>query len=136
MDKIMEVNVYALITICNHFLPKMQEAGYGRIINFTSGITRMPELEPYAISKAAVSKYTEDMAILLEGGNVIMNLMTPGWVKTQMGGSEATLSVEDMLPGVLVPTLLDEGGPCGVLYNVPSYVGLTLEEALKKRDVD
>ena len=122
MEKIMEVNVYSLITICNHFLPKMQESGYGRIVNFTSGINRQPALEPYAISKAAVDKYTKDMAVLLEGSNVLMNLLTPGWVRTAMGGSEATLGVEDVLPGVLVPVLLKAGGQCGTLFSVPSYV--------------
>ncbi len=130
MNKIMEVNVYSLITICNHFIPKMMERGFGRIINFTSGINRQPALEPYAISKAAVDKYTKDMAVLLEGTDVLMNLLTPGWVRTEMGGADATLGVEDVFPGVIVPALLDKGGPCGELFQVPKYVGLTLEEAM------
>ncbi|QUI25374.1 SDR family NAD(P)-dependent oxidoreductase [Vallitalea pronyensis] len=134
MDKIMEVNVYSLITICNHYLPKMQEQRYGRIINFTSGINRQPALEPYAISKGAVDKYTKDMAVLLEGSNVLMNLITPGWVRTAMGGSEATLDVGDVLPGVLVPALLEEGGPCGTLFNVPAYVGLTIDAVMQETE--
>lgn len=132
LERIMEVNVYSLISICNHFLPKMLQAGYGRIINFTSGIHRQPVLEPYAISKAAVDKYTMDMAVLLEDSDVLMNLITPGWVRTSMGGPKATLGLEDVLPGVLVPALLDQGDAYGKLYNVPSYVGMTIEEAMKK----
>ena len=37
-DEIFEVNVFALIKICEHFLPKMLDNNFGRIINFTSGI--------------------------------------------------------------------------------------------------
>lgn len=128
MDRIMEVNLYSMITICNHFLPKMHEAGFGRIVNVTSGAGNNPALEPYSISKAAVSKYTVDMASVL-GGNVLMNLMTPDWVRTDMGGQGAPLGVESLLPGVLVPLLLDEGGPCGKLFVAPDYRNLGMPEA-------
>jgi len=132
MDKIMEINVYSLITICNHYLPKMEANGFGRIINFTSGIKDQPALEPYAISKAAVDKYTEDMAVLIKDTDVLMNTLTPGWVRTEMGGDSANLGVEDMYPGVLVPALLKKGDAYGRRFSVPDYVGLTLDDAMTK----
>ncbi|SHH84466.1 SDR family NAD(P)-dependent oxidoreductase [Clostridium grantii] len=125
-DEIFEVNLFALIKICEHFLPLMIENKYGRIINFSSGISNQPEMAPYAVSKAAVNKYTEDMAIRLKGTNVLMNLINPGWVQTDMGGANASSSIESVLPGVIVPALLDDNGECGKTFNIWEYKNLEL----------
>jgi len=125
-DEIFEVNVFALIKICEHFLPKMLDNNFGRIINFTSGIADQPQMAPYAASKAVVSKYTQDMAIKLKNTNVLMNLIQPGWVKTDMGGEDADSTVESVLPGVLVPALLDEGSECGKIFCVWDFKDLKL----------
>ena len=47
------INTIAPMMICYHFLPKMAERGFGRIINTTSGIRREPEQAGYSASKAA-----------------------------------------------------------------------------------
>jgi hypothetical protein len=36
-----------------------------------------------------------------------MNLIDPGWVKTKLGGPDATCELESVLPGMLVPALVD-----------------------------
>ena len=46
--------------IVYHFLPKMQEYGFGRIVNTTSGIRLEPEQAGYSASKAALDKVTMD----------------------------------------------------------------------------
>ena len=116
-----DVNVIALIKICDVILPKMKERGFGRIVNVTSGIQDQPELTPYAISKAAVDKYVKDMASKLEGSDVLMNLMDPGWLQTDLGGPNAPNTVETVLPGAMVPVLLDQGAGSGVLYRAQEY---------------
>jgi short-subunit dehydrogenase len=67
------VNLFAMITLCNAFAPGMKKRGFGRIINLTSGIKDIPQLAPYSVSKAAVDKYSRDLAAELQGTNVLVN---------------------------------------------------------------
>jgi NAD(P)-dependent dehydrogenase (short-subunit alcohol dehydrogenase family) len=94
-----QINLFALIALCNAFAPSMQQRGYGRIINLTSGIKDVPNLAPYSVSKAAVDKYTRDLAAELRGTNVLANTLDPGWLRTDMGGPNAEGEPESVLPG-------------------------------------
>ena len=116
-----DVNVFALVALCNAFAPGMVERGYGRIINLTSGITDIPHLAPYGVSKAAVDKYTLDLAAELKGSNVLVNTLDPGWLRTDMGGPNADHDVATVLPGALVPALLEDDGPSGERYAAQDY---------------
>lgn len=116
-----QVNLFAMIGFCNAFAPEMKARGYGRIINLTSGIKDIPQLSPYSVSKAAVDKYTRDLAAELKGTNVLVNYLDPGWLKTDLGGPNADDVVETVLPGALVPALLEDHGPSGRLYAAPDY---------------
>jgi NAD(P)-dependent dehydrogenase (short-subunit alcohol dehydrogenase family) len=104
-----QVNTIAPISLCNLVLPGMIERGWGRVVNVTSGIADQPQLMAYAASKAALDKYVYDMAAQLEGTGVTMNLLDPGWLRTDLGGPDAPNAVESVLPGALVPVLLDDG---------------------------
>lgn len=115
------VNVISPIKICDVILPAMRKRGFGRIVNVTSGIQDQPELTPYAVSKAALDKYVKDIAVKLEESDVLMNLLDPGWLKTDLGGSEAPNNVESVLPGALVPVLLDKEEGSGTLYRAQDY---------------
>lgn len=116
-----QVNFFALVMLCNAFAPGMKERGYGRIINLTSGIKDIPQLAPYSVSKAAVDKYSRDLAAELRGTNVLVNYLDPGWLKTDLGGPNAENAVETVLPGALVPALLDDHGPSGRFYGAQDY---------------
>jgi NAD(P)-dependent dehydrogenase (short-subunit alcohol dehydrogenase family) len=87
----------------------MVERGWGRIINVTSGIADQPELIAYAISKAAVDKYVKDIAGRLKAKGVLVNLLDPGWLRTDLGGPNAPGAVESVIPGALVPVLINDG---------------------------
>lgn len=117
-----EVNVIALIRICNRVIPGMAERGWGRIVNVTSGVANQPELTAYAVSKAAVDKYVKDTAGFLKDKGVLMNLMDPGWLRTDMGGPNAPGEVESVLPGALVPAWIDDG-TCGELFRAQDWAG-------------
>jgi NAD(P)-dependent dehydrogenase (short-subunit alcohol dehydrogenase family) len=119
-----EVNVTALMRICHAFLPGMLERGWGRIINLTSGIADQPELIAYAVSKAAVDKFVKDTAPKLVGTGVMMNLLDPGWLRTDLGGPNAPGAVESVIPGALVPCLSDDG-VSGILFRAQDYAETT-----------
>ena len=118
---VFQVNVFAVIALCSAFAPGMKERGYGRIINLTSGIKDQPQLAPYSVSKAAVDKYSRDLAAELRDTNVLVNYLDPGWLRTDMGGPDAFDAVETVLPGALVPALLDDDGPTGRFYAAQDY---------------
>jgi NAD(P)-dependent dehydrogenase (short-subunit alcohol dehydrogenase family) len=116
-----EVNVVALTRLCDRLLPGMLARGWGRIVNVTSGIENIRELLPYSMSKAAVDRYVRDVSPSLEGTGVIMSLLDPGWLRTDLGGDKAPNAVETCLPGVLVPLLLEDGAPSGMFYRAQDY---------------
>jgi NAD(P)-dependent dehydrogenase (short-subunit alcohol dehydrogenase family) len=116
-----QINLFALIPLCHAFAPEMKRRGYGRIINLTSGIGDTPQLAPYSVSKAAVDKYSRCLAEELRGTNVLVNTLDPGWLRTDMGGENATSEVETVLPGALVPALLENNGPSGQAFSAQAY---------------
>jgi 3-oxoacyl-[acyl-carrier protein] reductase len=116
-----EVNVVALTRLCDRLLPPMLSRRWGRVVNVTSGIENIRELLPYSMSKAAVDRYVRDVTPSLEGTGVIMSLLDPGWLKTDLGGDKAPNAVETCRPGVLVPLLLEDSAPSGKFYRAQDY---------------
>jgi 3-oxoacyl-[acyl-carrier protein] reductase len=116
-----DVNVIALTRLCDRLLPPMLARRWGRIVNVTSGIENIRELLPYSMSKAAVDRYVRDVSPSLEGTGVIMSLLDPGWLRTDLGGDKAPNAVETCRPGVLVPLLLDDAAPSGKFYRAQDH---------------
>lgn len=123
------VNTIAPAMICYHFLPKMTERGFGRIVNTTSGIDKEPEQAGYSAAKAALDKITKDMASKLSGTGVAMNLADPGWCRTDLGGPNAPNAPESALPGIIIGAFTDEHVN-GQIFHAQDFAGMTLEEAV------
>ncbi len=120
-----EVNVIAPVQITCRALPQMQARRWGRIVHLTSGIRDQPELMAYAASKAALDKFVRDAAPRLRGTGVLMSLLDPGWLRTDLGGPNAPNAVESVLPGALVPVLVD-GEVHGAFFAAQDWAGKKL----------
>ncbi len=127
------INTIAPAMICYHFMPKMIERGFGRILNTTSGIALEPEQAGYSASKAALDKITIDLGSKVEGTNVMINLTDPGWCRTDLGGPHAPNAPESAIPGIAVGVFVDDK-KSGRYLNAPYFTGLTLEEAVAKAE--
>lgn len=90
------VNTLGPILVIQNFLSSINKNG--RIINVSSGLGAFSEMSSYApiysISKSALNAVTKQFSFSLKEKNISVNSVSPGWVKTDMGGSNATRTVE------------------------------------------
>lgn len=93
-----DVNLLGSWRMCNVFIPLMLEQGQGRIINISSGAGAISSQDgstpAYSLSKNALNMLTKNLAADLKGTGISVNAVDPGWVRTEMGGENATLSPE------------------------------------------
>lgn len=123
------INTVAPMQICYHFVPKMIERGFGRIVNTTSGIALEAEQAGYSAAKAALNKVTIDLGYKLEGSDVIISLTDPGWCQTDLGGPNAPNKPEWAVPGILVGAFVNDG-KSGREFKAQDYKGMSLKEAV------
>jgi NAD(P)-dependent dehydrogenase (short-subunit alcohol dehydrogenase family) len=83
-----DVNVIAVIVLSGALLPAMAEAGWGRIVNISSGIVGRPGNmiggTTYTATKAALEAHAINLAAELAGTGVTVNAYRPGSVDTAM----------------------------------------------------
>lgn len=125
------INTIAPMMLCYAFMPPMIERGFGRIINTTSGIQNEPQQAGYSASKAALDKVTKDLGTTVEGTDVMINLVDPGWCRTDLGGPKAPNDPNSVIPGMVLGAFADDK-KSGRWISAQDYAGMTLEEALKK----
>jgi 3-oxoacyl-[acyl-carrier protein] reductase len=125
------VNTVAPIRICSRVIPSMIRRGFGRVVNISSTIQRRPGEIGYACSKAALSKFVYDLAPSLQGTGVMMSLVCPGYVRSDMGGINAPHSLESVIPGTLLGALLDDDIN-NRWFIAQDYAGLDLPAAMRK----
>jgi NAD(P)-dependent dehydrogenase (short-subunit alcohol dehydrogenase family) len=99
-------------------LPSM-EAG-ARIVNVSSGAGSLASMDgsmpAYNVSKAALNAITRVLAADLRSRGILVNSVCPGWVRTDMGGSGASRSVEEGAASVLWAARLGRDGPTGGFF--------------------
>lgn len=87
-ENALAINVNAVARLSFALLPPMIEAGWGRIVNVSSGIAANPagmvRANAYATSKAALEAHTLNLAAELAGTGVSANVFRPGGVDTAM----------------------------------------------------
>jgi NAD(P)-dependent dehydrogenase (short-subunit alcohol dehydrogenase family) len=121
MRRTLDTNFFGALACCQAFLPMMRRQEHGRIVNVSSGRGSFSKLAAggacYRISKTALNALTVILADELRGTNVLVNAMTPGWVRTRLGGLlKAPRSVEEGAETAVWLATLPDGGPHGKFW--------------------
>lgn len=118
-----DVNFFGVVSVTTAFLPLLKQSPLPRIVNLSSILGSHAEhadpaspiygalLWSYNSSKAALNMYTQNLAHAFKEAKV--NAAHPGWVKTDMGGSEAPLCVEEGAETTVYLATLGADGPTG-----------------------
>jgi NAD(P)-dependent dehydrogenase (short-subunit alcohol dehydrogenase family) len=88
----------------------VMSSGQGSVANNTNG-----NYEVYRGSKAALNMFMRSYAARHAGDPRTLLLMAPGWVRTDMGGPQARLSIAESIPN-LVNTIEAQAGKPGLQY--------------------
>jgi NAD(P)-dependent dehydrogenase (short-subunit alcohol dehydrogenase family) len=96
----------------------IMSSGQGSITNNENG-----HYEIYRGSKAALNMFMRSFAARHADDARTLLLMAPGWVRTDLGGPEARLSIEESIPN-LANTMDAQAGKAGLQYL--NYLGQTV----------
>lgn len=120
-----ETNVFGVLAVYQAMLPLLREASTARIVNVSSAVGSLvlnadpayhfhPFFGPvYPASKTALNAITLAMMVELESTTIKVNLVSPGFTKTNLNGYEGTQSLEEGSREVIRVALLGPDSPTG-----------------------
>jgi NAD(P)-dependent dehydrogenase (short-subunit alcohol dehydrogenase family) len=120
-----EINVFGVLAVYQGMLPLLRASSDARIVNVSSGVGSLTtNADPafpyhafygpvYPASKTALNAITLAIIIELESTGIKVNLVSPGFTKTNLNGYEGTESVEQGSREVVRVALLGPDGSSG-----------------------
>jgi NAD(P)-dependent dehydrogenase (short-subunit alcohol dehydrogenase family) len=116
--EVLEVNTFGPWRLIEAFLPLLRRSEAPRIVNVSSGAGQLSDMNggrgAYRVSKAALNALTRTLA--WDERHIKINAMCPGWVRTDMGGSAASRSVEEGADTAVWLATLPDDGPTGGFF--------------------
>ena len=99
IKEVMETNYFGPLRVTKAMIPLLKESSDARVINISSGMGVLEDLDGsyagYRLSKAGLNNLTLMLANDLSHYHIKVNSMCPGWVRTDMGGASAPLTVQE-----------------------------------------
>jgi len=95
-----DCNVTGVARVTRTFLPHLKNSANARVANISSGAGSISGKEdfayyPYSVSKAALNMLTRSLAAEFRSKGIVVAAISPGWVKTEMGGPNAPLTPQE-----------------------------------------
>ena len=117
VDRAWQVNVLGSWRVTRTFLPPMRERGWGRIVNVSSEVAANAHEQRgggvYAATKVALNAMTRVLAEDLDSTGILVNAISPGWCRSDMGGASAPRSAEQGAASIVWGVTLPDDGPTG-----------------------
>jgi NAD(P)-dependent dehydrogenase (short-subunit alcohol dehydrogenase family) len=115
---VFSINTLGPLRLVRAFLPNFAGAANPRIALVSSRLGSTGDVRPtsavYAASKIALNKFAQCLAEELKPKGITVVALHPGWVRTDMGGPNAPMSVQESVSGIIATldalTLADSGG--------------------------
>ena len=120
------INTLAPLAVAQAVLPALRASGQGKIVTVSSQMAWMGYAKSdriaYRASKAAVNKVMQGLATDLAADRIPVALVDPGWVQTDMGGPNASITVDESCTGLA--DVVEKAGGGG--YRFVNYKGETI----------
>ncbi len=121
-----EINTLGAFEMCRTFLPFMAKHQFGRVVNVSSGMGQLSEMNGgcpgYRLSKTALNAVTRIFSEEYKKHGILVNSACPGWVKTRMGGKGAELSPQEGAETLAWLATLPNDGPTGGFFREKSQI--------------
>jgi NAD(P)-dependent dehydrogenase (short-subunit alcohol dehydrogenase family) len=99
------VNAFGPLRAIQTFLPNLERAGGAKVAAISSLMGSIAQGGAYQIaysaSKAALNRLMRGAAAELKGRGIALGIYSPGWVRTEMGGTGAPLAVRESVAGLM-----------------------------------
>jgi NAD(P)-dependent dehydrogenase (short-subunit alcohol dehydrogenase family) len=98
--ELFETNTFGVMTMTQAVLPQLRARRSGVVVNVTSSVTlaRMPLVAAYSATKMAIAGFTASLALELEGFDVRVKLVEPGYGPTTRFAHNTDVRIEDLIP--------------------------------------